>query len=83
MIGFMLVGEESPHCRFCLRSYESVHEAVEAYWEDIYLGEFAETPQDCPECKTSSAVALVSTGADPLTEVALCFNCAAVYRKEG
>ncbi|MFE3410515.1 hypothetical protein ACFXMT_19975 [Streptomyces mirabilis] len=79
----LVVGEESPHCRFCLRSYESVHEAVEAYWEDICLGEFAEAPQDCPECKTRFVVALVSTRADPLTEVALCFNCAAVYRKEG
>ncbi|MFB9540397.1 hypothetical protein [Streptomyces violaceus] len=77
----LVVGESPLNCRFCLRGYETPAEAALSYWEEVLQEEESIGVQDCPACKAFDAVMLVSTRADPLTDVALCFQCGCAYEE--
>jgi hypothetical protein len=78
----LVVGENPLNCRFCLRSYASHMDAAFTYWEEVLQGDDSLGPRNCPACRNHIAVLLVSTRADPLIDVALCFQCGTVFHEK-
>lgn len=78
----LVVGDGDPvTCRFCLVALD-LNDAVILYWMDVLNEDESLAPVDCPTCDTEKAITWVSTASNKTEEVALCFQCGALYTKK-
>lgn len=81
--GALVVGEwpEWPTCLFCLQKFASSNEAALRWgWEFVGHPEDGDWDlRECPACTDPALLWPVTTVASPDEDVALCFNCRAVY----
>ncbi|HLL36645.1 MAG TPA: hypothetical protein VK545_22810 [Streptomyces sp.] len=78
----LVVGEDSPTCRFCLNEWLDPLDAVADYgW--MVLGEDNFAVGECPICGREGAVVVGGSVAETKSEdVGLCFQCGQIYRKK-
>jgi transcription elongation factor Elf1 len=70
----------SVSCRFCLSTYANAVWAAIEYTVRV-LGEDNGAVDDCPYCSEECLVIGASTAESPSEDVALCFACAATFRR--